>query len=112
MNLNNFTIKSQEAVQKAATIAQTSQHQAIENGHLLKGLMTEAEDVVSYLLKKLNVNVTNLSKVLDKIVESYPKVVGGETYLSTSANNSLQKAIGLAKGARGLGHDQPHHCGI
>lgn len=97
MDFNNFTIKSQEAVQKAATIAQSSQHQAIENGHLLKGLMTEAEDVVSYLLKKLNVNVTNLSKVLEKIIEGYPKVVGGETYLSSSANSSLQKAIGLSK---------------
>ncbi|HEY4788414.1 MAG TPA: ATP-dependent chaperone ClpB [Bacteroidales bacterium] len=97
MDFNNFTIKSQEAVQKAVTIAQTSQHQAIENGHLLKGLMTEAEDVINYLLKKLNVNVTNLSKVLDKIIEAYPKVVGGETYLSSSANNSLQKAIGFAK---------------
>src|SRR6266542_5027328 len=97
MDFTNFTIKSQEEVKKAETIAKTSQHQAIENGHLLKGLLTEAEDVTSYLLKKLNVNVANLSKVLDKIVESYPKVVGGETYLSSAANNSLQKAIGLAK---------------
>ncbi|MDP4209330.1 MAG: ATP-dependent chaperone ClpB [Bacteroidota bacterium] len=99
MNLNNFTIKSQEAVQKAVTIAQTSQHQAIENGHLLKGLMTEAEEVTNFLLKKLNVNVSNLSQVIDRIVEAYPKVTGGEAYLSASANTSLQKAIALSKDA-------------
>jgi ATP-dependent Clp protease ATP-binding subunit ClpB len=97
MNLNNFTIKSQEVVQKAATLAETDQHQAIENGHLLKGLLTEAEDVMGFLLKKLNVNIPNLSKVVDRLIESYPKVVGGESYLSSSANNALQKATGLAK---------------
>ncbi len=97
MNLNNFTIKSQEAVQKASTLAQAHQNQAIENGHLLKGLMTEAEDVVSFLLNKQNINISNLTKVLDKVIESYPKVVGGEEYLSPSANTSLQKAIVISK---------------
>ena len=97
MNLNNFTIKSQEAVQKASTLAHSNQNQAIENGHLLKGLMTEAEDVMSFLLNKLNVNTTNLTKVLDKVIESYPKVVGGEEYLSSAAGNSLQKAITISK---------------
>lgn len=97
MNLNNFTLKSQETVQKASTLAHTNQNQAIENGHLLKGLMTEAEDVVSFLLNKLNVNITNLTKVLDKILESYPKVAGGEEYLSSAANTSLQKAIVISK---------------
>ena len=82
MNLNNFTIKSQEAVQKAITLAQTSQHQAIENGHLLKGLIIEADDVIGYLLNKLNVNINNLTKVVDKIIESYPRITGGEAYLS------------------------------
>jgi ATP-dependent Clp protease ATP-binding subunit ClpB len=97
MNLNNFTIKSQEAVQKASTLAHSNQNQAIENGHLLKGLMTEAEDVVSFLLNKLNVNTSNLTKVLDRVIESYPKVVGGEEYLSSAAGNSLQKAITISK---------------
>ncbi len=99
MNLNNFTIKSQEAVQKAITLAQTSQHQAIENGHLLKGLIIEADDVIGYLLNKLNVNINNLTKVVDKIIESYPRITGGEAYLSSSANNSVQKAIALSSEA-------------
>jgi ATP-dependent Clp protease ATP-binding subunit ClpB len=97
MNLNNFTIKAQEAVQKAMVLAQSAQNQAIENGHLLKGLFIESEEVVSFLLKKLNVNIANLTKVLDKILETYPKVTGGEAYLSPSANNSLQKALVFAK---------------
>ena len=97
MNLNNFTIKSQEAVQKASTLAHANQNQAVENGHLLKGLMTEAEDVVSFLLNKQNVNISNLTKVLDKVIESYPKVIGGEEYLSPAANSSLQKAILISK---------------
>jgi ATP-dependent Clp protease ATP-binding subunit ClpB len=97
MNLNNFTIKSQEAVQKAVTLAQASQHQAVENGHILKGLLTEAEDVIGYLLNKLNVNIGNLTKVVDRILETYPKVTGGEAYFSTAANNTIQKAIVLSK---------------
>jgi ATP-dependent Clp protease ATP-binding subunit ClpB len=99
MNFNNFTIKSQEAVQKAVTLAQASQHQAIENSHLLKGLMTEAEETVNYLLKKLNVNVINLTRVVDKILDTYPKVAGGEPYLSSGANTALQKAIVFSKNA-------------
>jgi ATP-dependent Clp protease ATP-binding subunit ClpB len=97
MNLNNYTIKAQEAVQKAVVLAQSAQNQAIENGHLLKGLFIESEEVVTFLLKKLNVNITNLMAVLDKIVSTYPKVTGGEAYLSPSANNSLQKALVYAK---------------
>ena len=97
MNLNNFTIKSQDTIQKAATIAETNQNQAIENGHLFKALLSEVEDVMSFLLKKLNVNITNVEKVIGQIVESYPKVTGGEPYFSTSANNSIQKAIAASK---------------
>jgi ATP-dependent Clp protease ATP-binding subunit ClpB len=99
MNLNNFTIKAQGVVQKAIDLAQSNQHQAIENGHLLKALMTEADDVISYLLKKLNVNINNLAKVVDRIIESYPKVAGGEAYLSSAANSVLQKATALSKEA-------------
>jgi ATP-dependent Clp protease ATP-binding subunit ClpB len=98
MNLNNFTIKSQEAIQKAFSIAQGLQNQAIENGHLLKGLLSEAEEVVTFILKKLNVNIPNLLKVIDRINDSYPKVTGGsEPYLSGPANNSLQKALNISK---------------
>jgi ATP-dependent Clp protease ATP-binding subunit ClpB len=98
MNLNNFTIKSQETLQKAFSIAESNQNQAIENGHLLKGLMSEAGDVASYLLKKLNVNTENLDQVLDSILDSYPKVSGGgEPYLSNNANKALRQAMNHSK---------------
>jgi ATP-dependent Clp protease ATP-binding subunit ClpB len=93
MNLNNFTIKSQEAIQKAFSIAEGNQNQAIENGHLLKGLMSEGENIINYLLKKLNVNTNNLDEVLNRIVESYPKVSGGEPYLSNNASKTLRSSM-------------------
>jgi ATP-dependent Clp protease ATP-binding subunit ClpB len=96
MNLNNFTIKSQEVVQKALTLAQANQQQAVETGHLLKGLLTEADDVIGFLLKKLNINTSNLTKVLDRIVDAYPKVTGGDSYLSSATNTALQKAVSLS----------------
>ncbi len=92
MNLNNFTIKSQEAVQKAQEIAEGMQHQVIENTHMLKGLITIDENVIPILLKKLDVNLILLTNALDKILESLPKVVGGEQHLSREANTALQKA--------------------
>jgi ATP-dependent Clp protease ATP-binding subunit ClpB len=92
MNLNNFTIKSQEAIQKAQDIASGMQHQAIENIHILKGLITIDENVIPVLLKKLDVNLPVLNKALDKILESLPKVTGGEQYLSREANTALQNA--------------------
>ena len=97
MNLNNFTIKAQEAIQQASTIAQGYGHQAIENGHLLKGVLSIAENVSNFLLKKLNVNTANFNQVLDKIIDSYPKVSGADIYLSREANNALQKANNFAK---------------
>ncbi|TSA26353.1 MAG: ATP-dependent chaperone ClpB [Bacteroidetes bacterium] len=97
MNFNNFTIKSQEAVQKAGEIAQAFQNQAIETSHLLKGMLTVDENVIPYLLKKLNVNVPIFSKALDKIIESYPKVSGGEPFLSREATQALQKAVTLSQ---------------
>jgi len=97
MNFNNFTIKSQEAVQKAGEIAQAFQHQSIETSHLLKGMLTVDENVIPYLLKKLNVNVPIFTKALDKIIESYPKVSGGEPFLSREANQALQKAVALSQ---------------
>jgi len=92
MNLNNFTIKSQEAVQKAMEIAQAYQHQAIESSHLLKGILSVDENVTPYLLKKLNVNIQAFTRELDKILDSFPKVIGGESYLSSDASSALQKA--------------------
>ncbi len=92
MNFNNFTIKSQEAVQKAQEIAQGYQQQAIESTHILKGMIMVDDTVVPFLLKKLDVNIPVLTHALDKDIESYPKVAGGEQYLSSDATKALQKA--------------------
>ncbi|MBO4752032.1 MAG: ATP-dependent chaperone ClpB [Bacteroidales bacterium] len=92
MNLNNFTIKAQEAVQKAQEIASVNQHQAIETSHLLKGLLTVDENVTPYLFKKLDANVTSISQQTDTMLQSMPKVSGGDQYLSNDANKALVKA--------------------
>jgi ATP-dependent Clp protease ATP-binding subunit ClpB len=97
MNFNNFTIKAQEAVQKASEIAAGNQQQAIEPAHLLKGLLLVDENVVSYLLKKLNVNLNRLNEVLDSQIASYPKVSGSDIYLSSASNSALQKATSYLK---------------
>ena len=97
MNLNQFTIKAQEVIQQAFTIALGYSHQAVENGHLLKGIISQSESITSYLLKKLSINQNTFENVLHKIIESYPKVSGGEQYLSSQANRSLQKASHYAK---------------
>ena len=97
MNFNNYTIKAQEAIQKASEIAAGNQQQAIEAAHILKALLTVDENVVSHLLKKLNVNITYLGTELDKQIESFPKVSGSNIYLSSGANNALQKAQGYLK---------------
>ena len=97
MNLNNFTIKSQEAIQQAFTIAQGNTHQAVETGHLLKGVLSVAENVSSFILRKMGINLSVFNKVLDSIIDSYPKVSGGEPYLSTQASHALQKAANVSK---------------
>ncbi len=97
MNLDNFTIKSQEALQHAFQVAQGNHQQAIETGHLLKGLISEAEDIVLFLLKKTGANVTLLQQALDRNLESYPRVSGGEAYISNSVNRVLQKSLALAQ---------------
>jgi ATP-dependent Clp protease ATP-binding subunit ClpB len=97
MNLNNFTIKSQEAIQQAQQIAITNGQQAIENGHILKGIMAVDENVAPFILKKLNVNVPMFTKALDKIVESYPKVSGANQYLGQGATQALAKAQNYLK---------------
>ena len=97
MNLNNFTIKSQEAVQQAQQIATGMQQQSIETGHLLKGILEVDENVTPFILQKLGVNLNIFKQTLDKIVESYPKVTGGNQYLSQNSNKTLQKASSLLK---------------
>lgn len=97
MNLDNFTIKAQEAIQQAFTIAAGNNHQAVENGHLLKGILNAEENVSGFIFKKLGVNTGSLELVLNRIVDSYPKVTGGDQYLSSDANRSLQKALVSSK---------------
>jgi ATP-dependent Clp protease ATP-binding subunit ClpB len=97
MNFNNFTIKAQEAVQKASEITTGNQQQAIEPAHLLKGLLLVDENVITYLLKKLNVNLNRLNDTLDAQIASYPKVSGSDVYLSAASNSVLQKAQSYLK---------------
>jgi len=97
MNFNNFTIKAQEAIQQASEIAQGNQQQAIETAHLLKGLLTVDENVVSYVLKKLNVNLNVLNQHLDTQIEKFPKVTGSSPYLTSGSNSALQKAQSYLK---------------
>ena len=92
MNFNNFTIKSQESVQKAQEIAAARQHQSIECCHLLKGMLTEDENVTPFLLKKLDVNVQRLTQQVDAMIDALPRVSGGDQYLSADANKALVKA--------------------
>jgi ATP-dependent Clp protease ATP-binding subunit ClpB len=93
MNLNNFTIKSQEAVQHAQQIAMGNGQQSIETGHLLKALIETDENVISFLLKKLNANPQRIEQALDAMIAGYPKVSGGSgQYLSSAANQAFNKA--------------------
>ena len=93
MNFDNFTIKSQEAIQKAVEIVRNHNEQSIEPVHLLKGILQVGESLTSYLFQKLGVNAGLLNNQVDREIESLPKVNGGEPYLSREANDALQKAI-------------------
>ena len=86
MNFNNFTIKSQEAVQEAINLAQSRGQQAIETAHILYGVMKVGENVTNFIFQKLGLNGQQISLVLDKQIDSFPKVSGGEPYLSREAN--------------------------
>jgi len=97
MNFNNFTIKSQEAVQRAQQIAQGFGHQQIENAHILKGILEVDENVTPFILKKLGVNVELFNRTLDNIIQSYPKVEGGDLMLSKTSNKMLIDAGNIAK---------------
>ncbi len=97
MNFNNFTIKSQEAVQQAVNMVQSLGQQAIEPEHLLAGVLKVGENVTNFLFQKLGVNDRQITTVLDKQIASLPKVSGGEPYLSREANEVLQKAVELSK---------------
>ncbi|MDD4637084.1 MAG: AAA family ATPase, partial [Bacteroidales bacterium] len=92
MNFNNFTIKSQEAVQQAVQLVQKSNQQAVEPTHLLLAVMSVGENVVNFLFQKLGVYVSMLNATVSKQNETYPKVSGGEPYLSRESNEVLQKS--------------------
>lgn len=96
MNLNNFTIKGRDTINQAAQIAASYGQQAIETGHLLKALQEIAENIGNYIFDKLGVNTTAMNMALQKIIEGYPKVSGGQPYLSNASNSAIQKAIKYA----------------
>ena len=96
MNYNNFTIKAQEALQKAIAFAQSANQQIIEPTHLLKALMLVGENITTFLFNKLSVNSRNLELALDREIESYPKVSGGDPMLSRETNAVMQKAADFA----------------
>ncbi|PWK19535.1 ATP-dependent chaperone ClpB [Xanthomarina spongicola] len=97
MNLNNYTIKSQEAIQQAQQLAQSLEHQQIENEHLFKAISEVDENVLPFILKKLNINIPVLLQAVDKQLESYAKVSGGDIMLSREAGKTLNEASIIAK---------------
>lgn len=97
MNFNNYTIKSQEAIQQAQQLAQSLENQQIENEHILKAIFEVDENVTPFLLKKLNVNVDLVKQILDKQIESFPKVSGGEIMFSREAGKTVNEASIIAK---------------
>ena len=97
MNINKFTIKSQEAIQTAQQLAQSFGQQQIENEHIFKAIFEVDENVAPFILKKLNVNVSLFQQILDSTIQSFPKVSGGEIMLSRTANTTLNEAEIIAK---------------
>ncbi len=97
MNFNNFTIKSQEAIQKAVEITRGAGQQAIEPVHLLKGVIEEGESLVKFIFQKIGANISSINAQIDRAIDSLPKVSGSEPYLSRTSNDVLQKALDIAK---------------
>ena len=97
MNLNNFTIKSQEVLQQAQVLVQTFGQQQLENEHLLKAILEIDENVTPFILKKVGVNIEQLKHQNDQIINSFAKVQGGQVSLSREAGNTLNEAQAIAK---------------
>ncbi|MEE0979953.1 MAG: ATP-dependent chaperone ClpB [Muribaculaceae bacterium] len=97
MNFNSFTIKSQEAIQKAVELTRGAGQQQIEPVHLLKAVMTEGEVLIKFIFQKIGANVGAVAEKIDREIATLPKVSGGEPYLSRSSNEILQKALDIAK---------------
>ncbi len=97
MNLNNYTIKAQEAVQNAVALVHENGQQSIENAHLLKAILGVDENIPKFIFGKLGLDAHTVEQILDSMIRSYPKVTGSEPYLSKEANNTLLEAGNLAK---------------
>ncbi len=92
MNLNNFTIKARESVQQAFKIVEAKGQQSVECAHILRGVMSEAENITGFLFGKLGVGVGEIMREIDRLIDTYPKVSGAESYLSSNASEALRKA--------------------
>ncbi len=97
MNFNNFTIKSQEVVQKAIDYAKQTGQQQIEPVHLLKAIISEAETIVNFIFQKMGANPGTVKMMLDKDIAALPKVSGGDVFLSRESNDALQKAVDISR---------------
>jgi ATP-dependent Clp protease ATP-binding subunit ClpB len=97
MNFDNYTIKSQEAIQQALQLSTQNAQQAIEPAHLLKAILEVDENVAPFILKKLNVNTAAFSKMVESVIQSYPKVSGGQPTLSSASNKALASANSFLK---------------
>ena len=97
MTLDKFTIKAQEAIQQAVSIAQQSGQQSIEPVHLLKGITAKSKDITNFLFRKLGVNVNHIELLLEQEIQHLPRVQGGEPYLSNESNRVLQEAVNITQ---------------
>ncbi|MBD5213752.1 MAG: type VI secretion system ATPase TssH, partial [Bacteroidales bacterium] len=97
MNFNSFTIKSQEAIQKAVEYTRQAGEQAIEPVHILKGVLGEGDSLVKFIFQKVGANLSGVEQQVDREIQSLPKVSGSEPYLSRTSNDVLQKALDIAK---------------
>ena len=97
MNFNNFTIKSQEVVQKAIDFTKQAGQQQIEPVHLLKAIISESETIVNFIFQKLGANLNGVKMAVDQAISSLPKVSGGDVFLSREANDALQKSVDFSK---------------
>ncbi len=92
MNLNNFTIKSQEVLERASQLTMANDNQMIENGHILQSLLQDDSDICSFILEKHSISRANVQQTVESIIKSYPKVTGADIYLSAKANKTLMFA--------------------
>jgi ATP-dependent Clp protease ATP-binding subunit ClpB len=97
MQFNNYTIKAQEAIGQAQQLAMSLSHQLIESEHLYKALFLVDENVLPFLMKKMGVNSVMINQIVDKELERFPKVEGGDVQLSKTAAKALQEATAAAK---------------